>query len=390
MGARQAALVAMRTDGSVVAMVGGRDYRQSAFNRAVSAKRQPGSAFKPFVYLAALRQGFTPDSLVDDSPIRIGTWTPENYEGEYAGGPIPLRDAFARSSNVAAVRLEQAVGLDNVRRAARDLGVTDPLPQDATLALGTADLSLMELTSAYAGIDAGGAPVKPRGLERQESSPEGLRIDPRVRSGMLEMMHAVVTSGTGTAADMDQPVYGKTGTTSDYHDAWFVGFLGDLVVGVWVGNDDNSPMRRVTGGTLPAQIWRAFMIQAAQRMHLRGEPPPGDRAPLIDPPGFDVLAPPGLGAPPAPYAQPPPPEDAAEPEPGPREMGPPDRPPPDDRRGFGWRRRFAPPPDERQWRGFGRPPPYVSQRDNGAPDEPYRPRYDGPDDERGPPPDDDE
>jgi penicillin-binding protein 1A len=265
LGASQAALVAMRTDGAVVAMVGGRDYRSSQFNRAADAERQPGSAFKFFVYLTALRRGMTPDSLVLDAPVKIGGWTPENHEGAYLGRPIPLRVAFARSSNVAAARLVQQVGVDNVIRTAREFGVTTPLPRNATIALGTGSVSLLELTSAYATVATGRVPMRPRGLADFAPAGKVHALGAREQQGMLDMMRAVVTSGTGRAASLSVPVYGKTGTTQDYKDAWFIGMAGDLIVGVWVGNDDNTPMRRVAGGGMPAQIWRDFTASALSR-----------------------------------------------------------------------------------------------------------------------------
>jgi 1A family penicillin-binding protein len=277
--ASQAALVAMRTDGSVVAMVGGHDYKSSQFNRAVDAERQPGSAFKLFVYLTALRQGLTPDSLVLDAPVKIGGWTPQNYEGEYLGRPISLRTAFARSSNVAAARVVQQVGVNDVIRTARELGINTPLPRDATIALGTGSVTLLQLTSAYAAIAAGSTPVRPRGL--MEFAPTGPvhAVRPREQRGMLELLREVVTSGTGRAASLSIPVYGKTGTTQDYKDAWFVGMAGDLIIGVWVGNDDNSPMDHVTGGGMPAQIWRDFASVALSRVPA---PPPAPEDELTD------------------------------------------------------------------------------------------------------------
>lgn len=273
--ASQAALVAMRTDGRVVAMVGGRDYQESQFNRATQAMRQPGSAFKLFVYLTAIRRGMTPDSAILDAPLKLGDWTPENHEGEYAGRMVPLRDAFARSSNVAAVRLSEQVGRQNVIRAARDLGVRADIPNDPTIALGTPLMSLLELTSAYAAVAAGRTPVIPRGLAAEPvygpfgRPPRPRNLDARERDALLLMLREVVTRGTGTGASLGVPVYGKTGTSQDYRDAWFVGFTGDLVVGVWVGNDDNTPMRRVTGGTIPARIFRDFTGFAASRQDFR-------------------------------------------------------------------------------------------------------------------------
>jgi 1A family penicillin-binding protein len=269
MGASEAALVAMRTDGRVVALVGGVDYRKSQYNRATQAERQPGSAFKPFVYLAAFRRGMTPDSLVVDAPVTIGGWSPQNHEGRYAGGPVTLRDAFARSSNVAAARLVQQVGVGQVVQAARDLGVDRPLPNDATIALGTGTMSLMELTAAYAGIAAGRAPIEPHGVLTQKVAAPSRSLSRRERDGLLVLMREVVTRGTGVGANLGPGVYGKTGTSQDYRDAYFVGFAGDLVVGVWVGNDDNTPMRKVTGGSLPVQIWRDFMGFAMRRQDFK-------------------------------------------------------------------------------------------------------------------------
>jgi penicillin-binding protein 1A len=270
LNATQAALVAMRTDGSVVALVGGRDYKVSQYNRAVDAQRQPGSAFKLFVYLTALREGMSPSSTVLDAPVRLGNWTPENHEGAYQGRPITLREAFARSSNVAAVRVLQQVGLRDVVRTARDLGVTSPLPRDATVALGTGTVTLLEMTSAYAAIAAGEYPIQAHGLADAASTAQITKLSGDEQDGMKELLRAVVTSGTGRAAGLSAPAYGKTGTTQDYHDALFIGFVGDLVVGVWVGNDDNAPMKRVAGGGLPAQIWRDFMSYALSAGAARG------------------------------------------------------------------------------------------------------------------------
>ncbi|HET7605713.1 MAG TPA: PBP1A family penicillin-binding protein [Sphingomicrobium sp.] len=265
----QAALVAMRPDGRVVAMVGGRSYAQSAFNRVTQARRQPGSAFKLFVYLAAFRSGWTPDSIIEDKPITIDGWTPQNHDGVYRG-KITLREAFERSSNVATVRLAQQVGRDNVIRAARDLGITTPLPDKPSLALGTAGVSLLELTSAYAAVASGRYPVVARGLG-QASPPEGLsaifRRDGtlsgrRDRAPMLDLLYAAANNGTGRRAALAVPTFGKTGTTQDNRDALFVGFAGNLVVGVWLGRDDNGSLGKVSGGTVPAQIWRSFMSSA--------------------------------------------------------------------------------------------------------------------------------
>jgi penicillin-binding protein 1A len=260
-GPTQAAFVAMRPTGEVVALVGGRDYAASPFDRATQARRQPGSAFKLFVYLAALRAGWTPDTLVDDVPIEIDGWSPANHDGRYAG-PIPLRQAFAQSRNAASVRLARDVGADAVVRAARDLGLTGPLGQDASLALGTYETSLLELTAAYAAIAAGRAAVRPYGLVDRIPR-DVLRVLPdEQRDGMQDLLAAVTREGTGRAARLRLPTYGKTGTTQDNRDAWFVGWSGDVVAGVWMGNDDGTPMDGVTGGGLPTQVWRDFMLAA--------------------------------------------------------------------------------------------------------------------------------
>jgi penicillin-binding protein 1A len=269
-GGAQAALVAMRPDGRVVAMVGGTSYKDSPFNRATQARRQPGSAFKLFVYLAAMRAGWTPDSIIEDKPITIGDWTPVNSDGVYRG-PITVREAFARSSNAATVRLSEAVGRGNVIRTARELGISTPLPDAPSVALGTAGVSLLELTSAYAAVASGRYPVEPRGLPIADSDKgrfsflfaRGGRLDRRRDwAPMLDLLYAAANDGTGKRAALAIPTFGKTGTSQDNRDALFVGFAGNLVVGVWVGKDDNSSLGKISGGTAPAQIWRSFMVPA--------------------------------------------------------------------------------------------------------------------------------
>jgi penicillin-binding protein 1A len=261
LGRTQAALVAMRLDGRVVAMVGGRDYAESPFNRATQARRQPGSAFKPFVYLAAFRAGYRPDTIVNDAPLRVGDWSPRNYDGHYRGA-IPLREAVAVSSNSVAVQLSERVGRNAVIQAARDLGITTPLRADPSLPLGVNNVTLLELTAAYAGIASGRFPIRPYGLPEDAPAESAFRRDPQHMAMMRDILHGVVTHGTGHAANLSVPTFGKTGTTSDYRDALFVGFAGDLVVGVWVGNDDNSPLPGTSGGGVPARVWRAFMTEA--------------------------------------------------------------------------------------------------------------------------------
>lgn len=259
----QGALVAMHSDGRVLAMVGGRDYKQSQFNRA-DAERQPGSAFKLFVYLAALREGMTPTSPILDAPIEVAGWSPKNHEGKYAGREVPLITAFAGSSNVAAVRLAQQVGRDDIVRTARELGVTEPIPEDLTLALGTGPMSLTHLTAAYAAIAAGEAPVIPHGLAAWRRPPQVRKLSAAELAGMRDLLRSAVHRGTGVEAAIPG-AFGKTGTTQNYGDAIFVGYVDHLVVGVWVGNDDNSPMNGVVGGGLPARIWKEFTSFAVAR-----------------------------------------------------------------------------------------------------------------------------
>jgi penicillin-binding protein 1A len=271
LGGAQAALVAMRPDGRVVAMIGGKSYKESPFNRATQARRQPGSAFKLFVYLAALRAGWTPDSKIEDRRITIDGWSPANNDGVYRG-TITLREAFARSSNAAAVRLAEQVGRQNVIRAARDLGISTPLPDHPSAALGTAGVSLLELTSAYAAVASGRYPVGARGIDSDTEEEQGLTALFRRTGGaldrnrdwapMLDLLWSSANEGTGRRAALRVPTFGKTGTTQEHRDALFVGFAGNLVVGVWVGRDDDKPLKGITGGTVPASIWRDFMNSA--------------------------------------------------------------------------------------------------------------------------------
>jgi penicillin-binding protein 1A len=283
-GDAQAALVAMRPDGRVVAMVGGRSYKKSPFNRATQARRQPGSAFKLFVYLAALRAGYRPGDLIEDSPITIGGWSPVNSDGVYRG-QITLREAFLRSSNAAAVRLSERVGRQNVLRAARELGISSPLPDSPSVALGTAGVSLLELTGAYAAIASGRYPIEPRGLPLDDRDQDGFSyffqrggsLD-RTRDWgpMLDLLWASANEGTGRRAALGIPTFGKTGTTQNNRDALFVGFAGNLVVGVWIGRDDDKSLGKMTGGTAPARLWRNFMASALAVDGRAGPPLPRD------------------------------------------------------------------------------------------------------------------
>jgi penicillin-binding protein 1A len=266
-GGAQVSLVAMHPNGEVVAMIGGRSYEKSPFNRATQARRQPGSTFKLVVYLAALRAGMTPDTMIDDSPITKGSYRPKN-SGERYRGQITLREAFARSSNVAAVKLYQQLGDEAILRAARDLGIRSKLTADPSLALGTSGVTLLELTSAYAAVAAKRYPVKPHAIAEEEPGFFARLIGPtRSFSGsthqmLLDLLEAPIENGTGHSAALRIKAYGKTGTSQDNRDALFIGFADDLVVGVWVGNDDNTPLRGINGGNVPARIWRDFMGQA--------------------------------------------------------------------------------------------------------------------------------
>jgi penicillin-binding protein 1A len=296
----QAALVAMARDGAILAMVGGRDYKNSQFNRVTQAKRQPGSLFKLFDYLAALRKGFGPDDTMVDRPIKIGNWEPENYGGHYYG-PVTLRQAFAHSLNSVAVQLSQTVGIDQVIETARRAGLRSELPHAPSVALGAGSATLLEMTAAFAAVASNVDKIDPytvreikqldRTIYTRQAPGSGAADDARVHNEMLDLLEAPVREGTAKGAQLNIPMGGKTGTSQDYRDAWFVGFTPDLVVGVWVGNDDNSPMNNVTGGSIPASIWHDFVAgtkPVARRpetvsMGVRMDtPPPAAPAPLPD------------------------------------------------------------------------------------------------------------
>ena len=284
----QAALVALSPDGALRAMVGGRDYGQSQFNRATQAQRQPGSAFKTFVYLAAFEAGWHPDSRVIDEPVTVGKWSPANYDSKYRG-EITLRQGFAQSINTAAVKLGQSVGTKTVVEKAQSLGLTGIQGGDASVVLGTSETTLLQMTSAYAVLANRGRAVFPYGITKvtdaagrvlfQQSEFEGaLLVEAQPLAKIVDVMTATVEWGTGKAARLERPAAGKTGTSQDFRDAWFVGYTAELVTGVWFGNDDNSPTDRVTGGGLPAETWAAFSARA-----LAGEsakPLPGASTPL--------------------------------------------------------------------------------------------------------------
>src|SRR6266851_735797 len=257
---RQGALVAMSPDGAVRAMVGGRDYNESQFNRATQGQRQPGSAFKPFVYLAGLEAGLQPSDQFIDAPIRLGTWQPRDYTGRYQG-EMTFAEGLAQSINTIAVQVAQRAGIRNVVAVAHRLGISSPLAPEMSLALGTNEVNLLELVSAYAPFANGGAGIWAYGIAEIRDS-DGKVVFRRTGSGagqvvslefaglMNEMLSGVIGHGTGKSAAIPRPAAGKTGTTQDYRDAWFVGYTADLVAGVWLGNDDNSPTNEVTGGSL--------------------------------------------------------------------------------------------------------------------------------------------
>ncbi len=271
--ASEAAVLLLTPDGAVRAMIGGRNHAESQFNRAVRAMRQPGSAFKPFIYLAAIENGFTPNSAIDDSPVEIEGWRPTNFGNDYRG-PISLRTALTHSSNIAAVRLMEAVGANRVVEAANRLGVLSVRNVGPTLALGTSETTLLEMTSAFAVFANGGLAVVPEVVERIEDSsgrilfersksPPSRVVSARAVSAMNDMLNAVVAGGTGRAASLDYyPAAGKTGTSQRFKDAWFIGYTAQWVGGVWMGNDNASPMRGITGGSLPASIWKEVMLKA--------------------------------------------------------------------------------------------------------------------------------
>ena len=276
-GVQQAALVALDGDGRVRAMIGGSSYADSQFNRAVDAKRQAGSAFKPFVYLAAVEAGYTPQTPVVDQPITIGNWSPRNYSGTFSGN-MTLAQAVAQSTNTVAAYVADQVGRDSVARAARRLGIESRIGLEPAMALGAVEVSPIEMATAYDAFANGGRRVDAYGISRirtpqgrviyqRQSGQSGQAINNPSLYYMNQMLRGVVTSGSGrSAAISGRDLAGKTGTTSDYKDAWFVGYTGGFVTAVWVGKDDNTAMRGVTGGSSPAAIWKGFMEAALPRL----------------------------------------------------------------------------------------------------------------------------
>ncbi|MEZ5893228.1 MAG: penicillin-binding protein 1A [Parvularculaceae bacterium] len=279
-GADQAALIAYDADGALRAMVGGRDYKESQFNRAVQAKRQPGSAFKPFVYVAAMEAGLTPESRFIDQPIDIGGWKPTNYTPGYLG-PVRLTEAVAKSINTVAVQVTERVGRGKVVEAAKRLGIKSDIQPHRSIALGAVDVTLEELAASYIPFARGGLEPEPYAIARIETrggevlfehkNAEAKRVmTADVSRKMNHLLYQVMLTGTGTRASLGRrQSAGKTGTTNDWRDAWFIGYTPQLIAGVWVGNDDYTPMEKVTGGSIPAAIWHDFMISAHQGLAAR-------------------------------------------------------------------------------------------------------------------------
>ncbi len=288
--AEQAAALVLDARGGVKAIVGGRSYRESQYNRVIRSRRQPGSAFKPFVYLAALESGLTPDTLVKDAPLNINGWRPRNYKNKYRG-PITMREGLADSVNTVAVRLAMEAGRRRVVRTARRLGIESEIQKNLSIALGTSEVTLLELVSAYAPFANGGYIATPHIVNRIQT-PKGKVLYQRRTTGrpravalpyvgaMNDMMGATMVSGTARSAALpDRPAAGKTGTTQNFRDAWFIGYTAHYVGGVWIGNDDGKPMKRVTGGTLPAGMWKNIMLTAHRDK--RAAALPGGRAPAL-------------------------------------------------------------------------------------------------------------
>ena len=287
----QGALVAIDPSGAVKALVGGRDYATSPFNRAVDGHRQPGSSFKPFVYLTALESGLAPETVRVDQPVAIGGWRPENYNQDYRG-PVTLATALALSLNTVSVQLTAEVGPERVAATARRLGIVSPLMATPSIALGTSEVTPLEMTSAFVPFSNGGRGVIPHVIRRittvdgtvlyeRTGSGPGQVIDPTYVGMMNAMLQQTLAIGTGQRARIDGwPAAGKTGTSQDYRDAWFIGYTGALTAGVWFGNDDNTPTERASGGNLPAIAWQRFMSEAVDGLAVTALP---GNYPLHDP-----------------------------------------------------------------------------------------------------------
>jgi penicillin-binding protein 1A len=278
----QAALVAMTPNGAVRAMVGGADYGVSQYNRATQAKRQPGSAFKPLVFLAGLEKGFRPSSHFMDEPLKIEDWSPRNFNRRYQG-KVSMTDALSKSINTVAVSISETVGRDNVIAIARRLGITANLLSAPSIALGVNGVSLIEMTASYGAFASGGFGVWPYGIEkikdsegkilyRRQGSGPGRVLKAQIAGAMNSMLSKALEEGTGKAANFNRPVAGKTGTSQNNRDAWFIGYSADLIAGVWMGNDNQDRMKNITGGGLPAKAWREFMVAAHTRTPVRSLP----------------------------------------------------------------------------------------------------------------------
>ncbi len=298
LGVGQAAVVLLDNDGGIRALVGGRNYAESQFNRAVKARRQPGSAFKPFVYLAAIESGLTPDSATYDLPLAIDGWAPRNDNGQYVG-EITLRRALAQSVNTVAVRLNQEAGRGRTISVARRLGIKSDLREEPSLALGTSEVSLLELTGAYGVFGNGGSAIEPHAIRRvrmssgrvlfaREATRTAQVVDPVHVGAMNDMLNGALVNGTGRRAALPMhPAAGKTGTSQDFRDAWFVGYTAHLTAGVWIGNDSGKAMNKAVGGGLPAEIWREIMTIAHDGkapLMLPGTEPRTARVPVMSVP----------------------------------------------------------------------------------------------------------
>lgn len=270
----EGAVVVLNKSGEVKAMVGGIDYRKSQFNRAVTALRQPGSAFKPFVYLTALQNGWKREDRIDDVPLSIGKWKPENYDKKYYGS-VTLDEALMKSLNLATVNLSESLSRKDIIRTAKKMGISTPVENTPSLALGTFEVKVIDMATAYSAIANGGYATWPHAIKeiytrdgyqlyQREADTENLILDAGAVKDLTKMLEKVISQGTGRRAKIPGFAAGKTGTTQDYRDAWFVGFTDEYVIAVWVGNDDNSPMKGVTGGTLPAEIWRKIALSVRE------------------------------------------------------------------------------------------------------------------------------
>ena len=270
----EGAVVVLNKSGEVKAMVGGIDYRKSQFNRAVTALRQPGSAFKPFVYLTALQNGWKREDRIDDVPLSIGKWKPENYDKKYYGS-VTLDEALMKSLNLATVNLSESLSRKDIIRTAKKMGISTPVENTPSLALGTFEVKVVDMAAAYSAIANGGYATWPHAIKevytrdgyqlyQREADTENRILDAGAVKDLTKMLEKVISQGTGRRAKIPGFAAGKTGTTQDYRDAWFVGFTDEYVIAVWVGNDDNSPMKGVTGGTLPAEIWRKIALSVRE------------------------------------------------------------------------------------------------------------------------------